>query len=303
MGWVRLSMELDEAAIEPIEETLRSLGAVAVTVTGAAGDPLLEPAPGAVPLWRRCRLTGLFQASVAVPELERTLAEAGVRRVEVDVLEEQDWQNQWRQHATRARFGERLWLVPRDAEPPGEPALRLDPGLAFGSGSHPTTRLCLDWLARHELTGLSVLDYGCGSGVLGLAARKLGCERVLAVDHDPQALLAARDNAAYNALADDRFVVGAPEALGDSVFDLVLANILANPLIELAPRLSGALDREGVLVLSGMLEPQWRDVAAAYPELDFEPPCVEADEEGQRWVRLTGRRGGSYPSRREPRQG
>lgn len=301
MGWVRLSIELGETAIEPVEEILESLGAVAVTVTAAGGDPVLEPEPGAVPLWHRCRLTGLFDDSVQVRELERVLAGAGVARVEVDVLDDEDWQDRWRQHATRACFGERLWLVPRDAEVPGGPVLRLDPGLAFGSGSHPTTRLCLDWLARRELARLTVLDYGCGSGVLGLAALKLGCERVLAIDHDPQALLATRDNAAYNSLADDRLVVAGPDALGDLEFDLVLANILANPLIELAPVLTRSLSRTGVLVLSGMLEAQWRNVAVAYPEIDFEAPGIEADEEGQHWVRLTGRRSGGDVSRRQPR--
>jgi ribosomal protein L11 methyltransferase len=173
--------------------------------------------------------------------------------------------------------------------------LHLDPGLAFGSGSHPTTRLCLDWLARADLEGRSVLDYGCGSGILALAALKLGASRALAIDHDPQALLATRENAAYNAIAlpDDGasgLEVGLPQALGDRTYDVVVANILANPLIELADVLLGALNDSGVLVMAGLLEDQAPAVMAAYPTLEFQPLVLDADEQGGRWARLEGAR-------------
>jgi ribosomal protein L11 methyltransferase len=295
MAWLRVAVELPEPAIESVEAALESRGAVAVTVSAADDEQLLEPDPGTVPLWQRCRLTALFEPDADVSGIQAVLAEAGAGRVAVDELKDEDWENRWRQHATYACFADRLYLVPRDVEPPAEPALKLDPGLAFGSGSHPTTRLCLDWLAREASAGATVLDYGCGSGVLGLAALKLGCASVLAIDHDPQALLATRDNAAYNALADDRLAVGGPETLGAGSFDLVLANILANPLIELAPVLGAALAPWGTLVLSGMLESQWPAVAGAYEGLSFEPPGIEVDEAGQRWVRLVGRRPGAGP--------
>lgn len=295
MGWLRLSLDLEEASVARAEALLESLGALSVALTDAGDQPLLEPGPGEEPLWRECRLQALFDMSLDVAALRRGLAGAGWTAASVDFLDDDDWQNRWRQYAQSFRFGDRLHLVPKDAEVPGEPVLRLDPGLAFGSGSHPTTRLCLEWLAGQDLAGARVLDYGCGSGVLALAALKLGASRALAIDHDPQALLATRENAAYNALADERLDVGPPAALEDALFDVVLANILANPLIELAPRLTGALAPSGVLVLSGMLEDQAAGVVAGYPELSFEEPRMEADEQGARWICLIGRRRADSP--------
>ena len=290
MGWLRLSLDLEDVRTAEAERLLESFGALSVTLTDAGDQPVLEPAPGAAPLWRDCRLEALFDLGLDVAALRGALQDLGLVAGSVDFLDDADWLNRWRQYAVDFCFGERLWLVPRDAVPGGEPALRLDPGLAFGSGSHPTTRLCLTWLAGQDLRGARVLDYGCGSGILGLAALKLGCESVLAIDHDPQALLATRENAAYNALADERLTVAAPGGLADSQFDVVLANILANPLMELASVLAGALADRGTLVMSGMLEAQAPEISAAYPGLTFEPPGIEADEQQARWVRLVGRR-------------
>jgi ribosomal protein L11 methyltransferase len=292
VSWLRLSIDLEEPEIDLAEAQLEALGAVSVTVTAAGEEVIVEPDPGTVPVWRRCRLEALFDLSVDVAGLQKVLGEVGIAVADVGFLEDADWQSRWRRHAVNTRIGDRLWLVPKDVEPPDEPALKLDPGLAFGTGSHPTTRLCLNWLAGQSLAGMTVLDYGCGSGILGLAALKLGCDSVVAIDHDPQALLATEDNAAYNALADRRLVVGGPELLGDQRFDVVLANILANPLIELAPALTRALVPAGVIVMSGMLEDQWQTVSAAYPDIRFEPPAIEADEHLARWVCLTGRRTG-----------
>lgn len=288
MGWLRVGIDLDEAEVATAESLLESLGAVSVTLTGAGDEAVLEPDPGMAPLWRHCRLEALFDLNADVGVLKTALAEAGLGITDVDFVDDADWTERWRQHAVDVQIGERLWLVPRDAVPPGEPALRLDPGLAFGSGGHPTTRLCLDWLASQNLAGRRVLDFGCGSGILGLAALKLGCDSVLAIDHDPQALLATRDNAAYNALADDRLTVALPDVEDGTSFDLVLANILANPLIELAPTIGRALADGAVLVMSGMLEEQSGEVMAAYPELVFEPVRVAADEQGARWACLIG---------------
>jgi ribosomal protein L11 methyltransferase len=222
--------------------------------------------------------------------LQSTLVASGHGPAGFELLEEADWANRWRQHAARECFGERLWLLPRhDPQPTGASrVLRLDPGLAFGSGTHPTTRLCLDWLAGRELGGLDVLDFGCGSGILGLAALTLGCRSVLAVDHDPQALLATRDNAAYNALADGRLTVGTGELVDGRRFDVVLANILAGPLVDLAGKLRSALRPGGQLVLSGLLAEQVPEVAGAYPELDFGSPSFEQDDAGGCWACLVG---------------
>jgi len=294
MGWVRLTFDLDRESAEATEALLEPFGPLSLTMTDAGDDPVLEPAPGEAPLWTLCRLEALFDPGVDISGLVAALTGAGHPDVRLDFLDDADWQNRWRQHAVDFCFADRLWLVPRDATAPGEPALHLDPGLAFGSGSHPTTRLCLDWLARAELSGASVLDYGCGSGILALAALKLGAQRVLAIDHDPQALLATQENAAYNALgngkAGGRLDVGTPGALGDKSFDVAVANILANPLIELSTTLVAALEPDGVLILSGLMEDQAESVMAAYPLLDFLPVVFESDEQGRRWARLEGRR-------------
>ena len=296
MSWVRLTFELDRASVDATEALLEPFAPLSVTVMDAGDDPVLEPAPGEAPLWARCRLEALFDLDLDIAGLRAALAGGSRGDLRVDFLDDADWQNRWRQYAVDFCFGDRLWLVPREAHAPGEPALRLDPGLAFGSGSHPTTRLCLDWLARADLSGRTVLDYGCGSGILALAALKLGCSSALAIDHDPQALLATRENAAYNALsgneasgAGNRLEVGLPDVLADKRFDVVMANILANPIIELSARLAGALREAGVLVLSGLLEEQAEAVMAAYPQLEFRPVVCEADAQGRRWARLEGR--------------
>lgn len=297
MGWLKLSLALDREAVPEAEAILAEFAPLAVTVTDAGDEPVLEPEPGAVPLWRACRLDGLFDLDVDLGALRSRLSARGMRADAVDFLDDADWRNRWRQYAVDFCFADRLWLVPRDVPAPGEPALHLDPGLAFGSGSHPTTRLCLHWLARADLAGKTLLDYGCGSGILALAALKLGAGDVLAVDHDPQALLATRENAAYNALAEaaagmGRLEVGPPGAVGAGRFDVIVANILANPLIELAGVLADAMADGGVLIMSGLLAAQADEVMAAYPGLSFLPVAVEADDQGAEWARLEGWRTG-----------
>lgn len=297
MGWLKLTLRLAQASVPVAESLLESFTPLSVTVADAGDEPVLEPQPGTAPLWQACRLEALFDLDLDVARLRDALADAELAVESLDFLDDADWQNRWRQFAVDFCFAERLWLVPRDTPAPGEPALHLDPGLAFGSGSHPTTRLCLDWLARADLEGRSILDYGCGSGILALAALKLGAARALAIDHDPQALLATRENAAYNAIAlpgdgQASLDVGLPDALGDKTYDVVVANILANPLIELADVLLGALNETGVLVMSGLLEDQAPTVMDAYPMLVFEPVVLQADEQGGRWARLEGVRAG-----------
>jgi ribosomal protein L11 methyltransferase len=241
----------------------------------------------------------LFGLDVDFRQLRERIQAADLqyRGLTADFLDDQDWQNCWRRYAVRCQFANRLWLAPREAEPvgdafapingPGELVLRLDPGLAFGTGGHPTTRLCLDWLAHASLEDQRLLDFGCGSGVLALAARLLGSRPVYAVDHDPQALLATTENAAYNRLADDRLFVGTLDILADvQPFDVIVANILANPLIELAGDISALLAAGGKLVLSGILLAQIAEVKAAYPNMDFQAPAVEADAQGAQWTRL-----------------
>ena len=307
MSWLKLTVGVSRESADAVGELLSELGAAAVTLTSAPGgqggqEVLLEPLPGEHPLWRDIVLEALLPPDAAIAAVRGAVEGAGGRLLDAAFLAEDDWSSRWRAHAVRASFGDRLWLMPRDEPfeaPPGtDPVvLRLDPGLAFGSGSHPTTRLCLAGLAALDLRGCRVLDYGCGSGVLGVAAALLGAAAVVAVDHDPQALLATRDNAAYNHIDESRLVAVLPEELAPAgvspepgriggTFDVVVANILANPLVELAPELTArARPDGGRLMLSGLLAEQAETICRAYSEVEFEAPVPEAE-----WIRLDGRR-------------
>lgn len=296
MAWLQLSVAVGRDCAERVSEALSACGAVAVSLSAEGEDVLLEPMPGEQPLWQQLRLDALMPTETDLTQLRGHLEPAGARLVDVAFVAEDDWEQRWRAHAVRACFGGRLWLLPKD-EPFVTPrsgadaaavVLRLDPGLAFGSGSHPTTRLCLAGLAALPLEGLRVLDYGCGSGILALAACLLGAREVVAVDHDPQALVATRENAAYNGVESlhvmDPAALDAPE-WSLAQFDVVVANILANPLVGLAERLMALTAEGGRLLLSGLLESQASMIREAYPGIAFEPPAREAE-----WIRLDGHR-------------
>jgi ribosomal protein L11 methyltransferase len=295
LAWLVLRVPVPRAEVAALEAALQLAGAQALAEQAVDAQELFEPDPGATPLWERVEVEALFPLSEDLQPLMRQLGDvlAPQWRAElrVDFLQEADWQARSRAHAVQACFGDRLWLLPRQVQSPaapGQAVLRLEPGLAFGSGGHPTTALCLHWLARHAeaLRGRRVLDFGCGSGVLALAALLLGAQAVTAVDHDPQALQATRDNARDNAIDPGRLTVCAAHELDSQPpFDFVVANILANPLIELAPRLQALLRGGGALALSGMLPDQVAAVRGGYPEVDFAPP-----EQRDGWALLSGRK-------------
>jgi ribosomal protein L11 methyltransferase len=295
-AWIQISIDVSAAAAGACSDRLEALGAVAVTFGGASEDDVLEPLPGEQPLWSAVRLDALFDLDADLTSIRGQLASDAARVVDVTLLPDADWQARWRAHAVRRLFGGRLWVIPRDEALPETGAdaadrvavLRLDPGLAFGTGAHPTTRLCLERLATLPLAGKRVLDYGCGSGILALAACLLGARSVAAIDHDPQALAATLDNAAWNGVGTDRLRVADPAALqgagaAHERFDVIVANILANPLIELAPHLTRLAAPGATLILSGLLREQEAQVRAAYPRVRFAP--AEADED---WIRLDG---------------
>ena len=275
------------------EEILLAHGAQSVTQVDAADDPVLEPAPGEAPLWPRTRTIGLFEAGAdfgaVVAALRDTLPDGTAAIITTAELAEQDWVRIWLRDWQPLKFGERLWVSPRaklgEIRDPAAVVVALDPGLAFGTGTHPSTALCLEWLAGAKLAGKTVLDYGCGSGLLAIAALRLGAARADCVDIDPQALLATRENARANGV-EQRLHVSGPQDFVVAPHDVVLANILARPLIELAPRLCAALAPGGDLVLAGLLESHADEVAAAFaPWCDWQAP---ARHEG--WIRLHGRR-------------
>ena len=290
MPWLQLSLEAGDIDPETLSAFFEQQGALSVTFVDAADQPLFEPAPGTTPLWSATRITALFDTGVDRAALKQRLAAqfgAGATgRLVEETLADQDWERVWLDEFRPMRFGSRLWVCPAGQAPPvdGETVIiDLDPGLAFGTGTHPTTALCLEWLDRHPPEHCSVLDYGCGSGILAIAALKLGADSVWAVDIDAQALWSSRENAARNGVAA-QLETALPEQLPDGTVDLLLANILANPLIELAPQLAARVRRGGELVLSGILKDQANAVSTAYARWFAMSEPVE--REG--WVRLHG---------------
>jgi ribosomal protein L11 methyltransferase len=289
MSWLQVSIEIDGGAVEQLTEFFHEAGALSVTTLDAGDEPLLEPAPDETPLWQRVRLVALMQPDTDTARLQTGLAEmnATVANLKIEKLADCDWSSTWRDSFGAMRFGRRLWVAPMDAEVPDTDAVvvRLDPGLAFGTGTHATTALCLEWLDAHMRPASRVIDYGCGSGILAIAALKLGAAQVNAVDIDPQALQASRENARRNGI-NAGLSVQFPEALQARDVDLVIANILANPLIELSGRLSGLLAARGEIIMTGILAEQAESVMAAYRDtIEFDRP-VPRDE----WVLLTGRK-------------
>ncbi len=273
-GWLCVRLTVPDSAVVAAEDALAEIGAQAISLLDAADVPIHEPAPGSVPLWPETVVEGLFDGTAEPALISAHLQAAGLLGRAVDLnfrtLAEQDWERAWMDRYTPMRFGRSLWICPWHIEPdPDWPlVIRLDPGLAFGSGTHPTTALCLEWIDSRDLDGLSVLDFGCGSGVLAIAAGLEGAARLVAVDHDPQALIATTDNAERNGLGGriEALLPAAFEALDANTrrFDLVLANILAAPLIERAKQLIDCLHPGAELVLSGILAEQADAVLAAY---------------------------------------
>lgn len=295
MDWRQFAMDLEALDADAVEQIFIRHGAQSVTLTDARDRPVLEPEPGKTPLWRDTRITGLFSMDADFDELRHDLIESfGVAALpahEVSCLEDRAWEREWLKDFAPMRFGHRLWVCPGDMPAGATDAVvvRLDPGLAFGTGTHATTALCLEWIDGLDLDGSSLLDYGCGSGILAIAALRLGCVAATAMDIDPQAVTATRRNAQQNAVADRLSVVGGAAEIAGS-FDVVVANILAAPLIDLAASIAQRVKPGRWLALSGILFAQVDDVRAAYaPWIAFDDPVVR-EQGGQTWARLTGRR-------------
>lgn len=295
MQWRQFVMNLDKLDPAVVEDLLLAAGACSVTLTDAGDDPVLEPGPGETPLWANTRITGLFEGDADLDDLPARLQQAlGIPALpawRLEDLADRAWEREWLRDFGPMRFGRRLWICPSGSDVTDAEAVvvHLDPGLAFGTGTHPTTALCLEWLDGLTLQGKSMLDYGCGSGVLAIAALKLGCERALAMDIDPQAVIATRRNAADNGVAGRLQVLGSPAAISGR-FEVVVANILAGPLVEFADSITSTLADRGMLALSGVLCEQATDVMAAYaPWIEFDEP-VFREQDGQVWSRLTGTR-------------
>jgi len=298
VSWLQLELRATPDTLPVVEQALLECGAVSLTLVSDADEPVLEPAPGETPLWSNVRVMALFDLATDMSEVRATLAAHDLLNadLQVEFVPAADWQSATRSHAVNQIFGERLWVLPKELQIDAGTGtsndsalvqLRLDPGLAFGSGAHPTTRMCLGWLSRHVQTGQRVLDFGCGSGILAIAAALLGA-RVVAVDHDAQAVMATRDNAAYNGVDEAQLeVLSLQEWQREPrrrCFDVIVANILAGPLCSLAAEFEQALVPGGALILSGVLAEQANDVMSSYTATQFDRPETEAG-----WACLTGR--------------
>ncbi|MFI4869738.1 MAG: 50S ribosomal protein L11 methyltransferase [Steroidobacterales bacterium] len=290
MSYLELSFELGELDPGAAESACIGTGALCVTFSDASDEPVLEPKPGEMRLWRRTRLQALYDARHADAALIATVAAAvGIEAVRLNAraIADRIWEREWLRDFHAMRFGRRLWICPRheSVADPGAVVVRLEPGLAFGTGTHPSTAMCLQWLDGTELSGRDVVDYGCGAGALAIAALKLGARRAYAFDIDPQALLATRENAADNSVAERLQII---ERAGDIPrgCGVVLANILAEVLISLKQQFAALLPPGGQLLLAGLLADQESEVASAF--LKWFDMKRFADRDG--WVTLAGTR-------------
>ncbi len=298
MSWLQIAISTTKIHAETAEDCLFSAGAQTVTLTDAADQPILEPAPNETPIWNTVIVTGLFSVNdnqqTLLDNIKACLADISFS-CSAEILEDQNWTRAWMEHFHAMQFGERLWVCPLHLEPPEPDAinLRLDPGLAFGTGTHPTTSLCLRWLDQHlpaQGKGKeknSILDYGCGSGILAIAACLLGATHADGVDIDPQALTATHDNAETNHVAD-KIKTYLPDDYqkqhAKSQYDIVIANILSGPLAELAPMLAAHTKTNGDIVLSGILKEQAETVVETYRTyFKMDAPVYDND-----WVLLHG---------------
>jgi ribosomal protein L11 methyltransferase len=290
--YLELAFELGALDADAAEEACFEAGALSVTLVDAQDEPVLEPRPGELRLWSHTRLRCLFAQPADPAERVARLSRAlGLDRASISIehVPDRAWEREWLRDFHAMRFGERLWVCPfhEQVSEPRAVVVRLDPGLAFGTGTHASTALCLAWLDAHLRPGAQVIDYGCGSGVLSLAAARLGAAAVHAYDIDPQALLATAENARSNEVADRVYVHDSDAALPAGV-DVLLANILSGALCELAPRFAALLRPGGQVVLAGIMESQVAEVTAAYA------PCFDVARSGGRdgWACLAGRRHG-----------
>ncbi|EKO3849544.1 50S ribosomal protein L11 methyltransferase [Vibrio harveyi] len=295
MPWIQIKLNATNENAEQIGDMLmEETGALSVTFLDAQDTPVFEPLPGETRLWGDTDILALYDAEADTNFIITQIKASGMLTddfaYKVEQLEDKDWEREWMENFHPMKFGERLWICPswREIPEPDAVNVMLDPGLAFGTGTHPTTALCLEWLEGLDLSGKTVIDFGCGSGILAIAAIKLGAEKVIGIDIDPQALQASRDNAERNGVAEQLEVFlpqNQPEGL---IADVVVANILAGPLRELAPIIKGLVKPNGDLAMSGVLDTQAEDVANHYRDELHIDPIVEQSE----WCRISGRKQG-----------
>ena len=289
MAWHQLSITAEKNIASQTSDFFTALGAVSVTYMDAEDQPVYEPEPGETRIWDATRVIALFEID-AEPKLVKKILfdsfpETALTNWHQERLEDQVWERSWLKYFKPMKFGDRLWICPTGQEnsEQGTVCMTLDPGLAFGTGTHPTTALCLDWLAENEIQGKTVIDYGCGSGILAVAAALLGAKMIYAIDIDPQALTATQGNAGKNGI-QDLIYTRTPENFSSIPADIVLANILAKPLMELSKQLANLVTANGHLVLSGILKDQTNSLINNYQRFfTMDTPVYRED-----WCRLNG---------------
>lgn len=290
MAWVQIRLNSTDQKAEAISDFLEEIGAVSVTFMDSQDTPIFEPLPGETRLWGNTDVVALFDAETDMQTIVAALQTSGVIEPEfaykIEQIEDKDWEREWMDNFHPMQFGRRLWICPswREVPDPNAVNVMLDPGLAFGTGTHPTTALCLQWLDGLDLQGKTVIDFGCGSGILAIAALKLGAKAAIGIDIDPQAILASRNNAEANGVADKLQLFLAKDQPQNLQADVVVANILAGPLKELAPQIITLVKPQGDLGLSGILATQAESVCEAYQTAFELDPVVEKEE----WCRITG---------------
>ena len=293
MPWIQVKLNATADNAEKIGDMLmEETGALSITFLDAKDTPVFEPMPGETRLWGETDIVALYDAEadmdmvIAVAKGSNMLEEGFAYKIEQ--LEDKDWEREWMDNFHPMKFGERLWICPswRDIPEPDAVNVMLDPGLAFGTGTHPTTSLCLEWLEGLDLTGKTVIDFGCGSGILAIAAIKLGAEKVIGIDIDPQAILASKDNAERNGVADKLELFLPQDQPEGLLADVVVANILAGPLRDLSGVIKGLVKPQGQLAMSGVLDTQAEDVATYYQDTITLDPIVEQQE----WCRISGQK-------------
>lgn len=288
MAWIQINTAVEEALAEPLSDALIECEAASVTFEDAKDQPIFEPEIGTTPIWGLTKVIGLFDAETdskaIIQHLTQIIPQVSAEQYKVEQLEDKDWIRAWMDQFKPMQFGDRLWIVPSWCEPPQANAinLMLDPGMAFGTGTHPTTSLCLTWLDQNTPKNLQVIDYGCGSGVLALAAKQLGANGVKGTDIDPQAIIASKQNAERNHAQIDFALV---KDFSSEPVDLIVANILAGPLKELSPEFDRLLKPGGTLVLSGLLSSQADELIEHYKAEGIDLNTLQTKEE---WGLLAG---------------
>jgi len=291
MIWKQISFEVKKSETDLVSEVLMGLGSVSITYSDALDDAIYEPPVGQTPLWDNVKVNALFSSEVNQKSIEASILDiCNIVVIDTVALKDRVWEDECKKDFPSMRFGKRLWVCPSwDTETKfsnDSIVIHMDPGLAFGTGTHQTTSLCLEYLDLNPPKNLRVIDFGCGTGILAIAAAKFGAKSVIAIDNDPQAVLSSKENVAKNKCENTIRTIHSIDQESDSKCDVLIANILANPLVELEPLFSDLVHTNGVLLLSGVLKEQVDRVVKCY-SINFSN--IEVANKGE-WFRISGKR-------------